>query len=94
MGFPKPLSHVLINELSAALPQQKEATRQPLRDKHIAKKKNSTTQTAPKLCVELNDEIWTPNEAASIEGDVSGILIGYIRRAYRGEQVHTHSYRP
>lgn len=57
MGFPKPLSHVLINELSAALPRQHEASRQPLRDKHIAEKKISTTQTAPKLCVELNDEI-------------------------------------
>lgn len=47
MGFPKPLSHVLINELSAALPRQHEATRQPLRDKHIAEKKNLNYTNSP-----------------------------------------------
>lgn len=51
MGFPKPLSHVLINELSAALPQQHEVSRQPLRDKHIAEKKKSQLHKQPRNCV-------------------------------------------
>lgn len=55
-GIPKkPLSHVLINELSAgAATATRSATAQR---QNTSAKKISTTQTAPKLCVELNDEI-------------------------------------
>lgn len=63
MGFPKPLSHVLINELSAALPQQKEATRQPLRDKHIAKKKKLNYTNSPETVCWV--EWWNLNPERS-----------------------------